>query len=170
MTSERARRANQRNAQASTGPRSLAGKSRSGQNARKHGLSVVDPSPQLEVKVECLAELIAGEHVRDVAIFEAARNIAEAQVQLQRIFAIKTALLRAESRVLEQKQETDGIPLVEISAELLVQLGGLERYESRALSRRKFAVRRFNELLKLTLSSQADLPPGRVSRGSESPR
>ncbi|MER2265743.1 hypothetical protein [Methylobacterium oxalidis] len=39
MTSERAKSANRRNAQASTGPRTASGKQRVSQNARSHGLS-----------------------------------------------------------------------------------------------------------------------------------
>ncbi|MGW8788689.1 hypothetical protein, partial [Heyndrickxia sporothermodurans] len=60
MTSERTTQANRRNAQASTGPRSAVGKARSGQNARKHGLSTVDPTPEMEAEIEALAVLIAG--------------------------------------------------------------------------------------------------------------
>lgn len=70
MTSERATHANRRNARASTGPRTLAGKARSGQNARKHGLSAVDPNPEAEAEIERLAVLIADEHVSDVGVLE----------------------------------------------------------------------------------------------------
>ena len=164
MTSKRASLANERNAQASTGPRTLAGKGRSGQNARKHGLSAADPDPQLEAKVERLADLVAGEHVNDVAIREAARSVAEAQGQLQRVLALKIALLRSKTSGLEQTRETDSVSRVDISAELLFQLEGLTRYESRALSRRKFAVRRFNELVTLALNPNTNCSPARLCR------
>ncbi|MGH1573731.1 hypothetical protein ACRAWG_27680 [Methylobacterium sp. P31] len=145
MTSERATQANRRNAQASTGPRTAAGKVRSGQNARKHGLSAVDPNPEVEAEVEALAVLIAGEYVSDVGVREAARAVAEAQFQLQRVKAFKVALLRSGTSAQWREAELDGHPLTQIPVALFQQLEGLERYERRAMSRRKFAVRRFNE-------------------------
>jgi hypothetical protein len=147
MTSERATGANRRNAQASTGPRTLAGKARSGQNARKHGLSAADPNPEVEAEIEALAALIAGEHVSGVGVLEAARAVAEAQFQLQRVKAFKIALLRSETAAQAREAEPDGQPLAEILVTLFQQLEGLERYERRALSRRRSSARRFNELV-----------------------
>ncbi len=85
MTLKRAIPANRRNAQSSTGPRKRAGKARSGQNARKHGLSAVGLNPRAEAEIERFAELIAGEHRREAAVLESARAVAEAQLQLQRV-------------------------------------------------------------------------------------
>lgn len=150
MTSERATRANRRNAQASTGPRTVAGKARSGQNARKHGLSAVDPNPEAEAEIERLAVLIAGEHVSDAGVLEAARAVAEAQLQLQRVKAFKVALLRSGTSAQSREAEPNVRPLTEIPVQLFQQLEGLERYERRAFSRRKFAARRFNELVGLS--------------------
>lgn len=147
MTSERATHANRRNALASTGPRTVAGKARSGQNARKHGLSAIDPTPEVEAEIEALAVLIAGEHVSDASVLEAARAVAEAQFQLQRVKAFKVALLRSGTSAQGREAEPDSQPLTEMPVALFQQLKGLERYERRALSRRKFAVRRFNELV-----------------------
>lgn len=147
MTSERATRANRRNAQASTGPRTAAGKVRSGQNARKHGLSAVDPNPDTEAEIEALAVLIADEHVSDAGILAAARAVAEAQLQLQRVKTFKIALLRTETLLQELGGEPEGLSPAEIPPDIFLQLEGLQRYERRALSRRKFAVRRFNELV-----------------------
>lgn len=147
MTTERATRANRRNAQASTGPRSPAGKARSGQNARQHGLSAVDPSPEVEAEIDALARLIAGEHVVNAPVLDAARAVAEAQVQLQRVKAFKIALIRSGTSARGQEAEAGGCSFSEIPVALFQQLEGLERYERRALSRRKFAVRRFNEIV-----------------------
>nr|WP_128083286.1 hypothetical protein [Methylobacterium sp. B34] len=143
MTSERAARANRRNAQASSGPRTAAGKARSGQNARKHGLSAAGPNPEVEAEIETLAVLIAGEQVRDAAVLEAARAIAEAHYQIQRVKAYKIALLRSGKLAQQQEAGPSGCSLSEIPMVLFQQFEGLERYERRALSRRKFAVRRF---------------------------
>lgn len=77
MTSERASHANRRNSAKSTGPRTSAGKARSNQNARKHGLSVSDLDPQADTEIEHLAGLIAGKHVISDVIFHAARAAAE---------------------------------------------------------------------------------------------
>ncbi|MHB2205597.1 hypothetical protein [Methylobacterium sp. CM6257] len=148
MTSERATQANRRNAQASTGPRSAVGNARSGQNARKHGLSAVDPSPEVEAEIEALAVLIAGGHVSSAGVLEAARAVAEAQFQLQRVKAFKVALLRSGTSAQGREAEPNGQPLTEIPVALFRQLEGLERYERRSLSRRKFAVRRFDELVR----------------------
>ncbi|MGU3661036.1 hypothetical protein [Methylobacterium fujisawaense] len=146
MISERAASANRRNAQASTGPRTLTGKARSGQNARKHGLSVAEPAPRAEAEIERLAEFISGEYRSDPVILDSPRAVAEAQLHIQRVKIFKIALLRGQ--VLAQKGVTDqeSYPSAEISEEVFVQLERLERYERRALSRRKFAVRRFYEL------------------------
>lgn len=147
MTSDRASRANHRNAQASTGPRTCEGKARSGQNARKHGLSAVDPNPEGEAEIEALTVLIAGEHVSVTGVLEGARAVAEAQFQLQRVKAFRIALLRSKIAAQGREAELDDRSLSEIPVALLQQLEGLERYERRALSRRKFAVRHFNELV-----------------------
>lgn len=147
MTSERATRANHRNAQASTGPRTSAGKARSGQNARKHGLSAVEPNPEVEAEIEALAVLMAGEHVRGAGVLDAARAVAEAQFQLQRVRAFRIALLRSGTSTQGRETELDGQPFTEIPVALFQQLEGLERYERRALSRRKFAMRRFNDVV-----------------------
>lgn len=146
MISDRAH-INRRNAQASTGPRTLKGKARSRQNARKHGLSVIDPNPEAEEDIERVAGLIAGEHGNDTVILESARAVAEAQLQLQRVLSLKTTLLRRWTLARERSSEKDDHLLTDTPEEFLDYLESLERYERRALSRRKFAARRFNELI-----------------------
>lgn len=82
-TSARAR-ANRGNARLSTGPKTSAGKARSAQNALKHGLAI--PISASTVALERAAELtsaIAGENATTERL-EAARELAEAQANLER--------------------------------------------------------------------------------------
>ncbi|MCK2055489.1 hypothetical protein [Methylobacterium sp. 37f] len=143
MTSERARLANRLNAKKSKGPRTSVGKARSKQNARKHGLSIEGLDPQTEADIEILAGLIVEKYECDVALYEAARSAAEAQVHLQRVQAFRTALLRSGVGDGTSGIEAGQRLTSEIVLETSVQLERLDRYEARALSRRKFAFRRF---------------------------
>ncbi|GJE46232.1 hypothetical protein [Methylobacterium soli] len=147
MTTERAIRANRQNALASTGPRTAAGRTRSAQNARKHGLAATDPNPDAPEETEHLATLIAGAHGGDAAILDAARAVAEAQFHLRRVQAFKGTLIREEVHALQAETGTDIASTLFPSADLLQKLARLERYERRAFSQRKSAVRRFAALI-----------------------
>jgi hypothetical protein len=94
MTSVRQLEANRANARASTGPRSLRGKSRSAQNARRHGLSLsIHLQPTLSAEAENLAREVAGKRVAAAEIFECSRRIAEAQIELNRVRQARLDLL-----------------------------------------------------------------------------
>ena len=82
--SKRKLRANRLGKPAGTGPTSAAGKARSAQNARKHGLNVaVMYDPDVGADVAFMAEEIApGCQVPE--LIGRARRIAEAQVDLMR--------------------------------------------------------------------------------------
>ena len=82
MTSERKRKANKANAQASTGPKFQNGKMRSAQNARQHGLSVPALSdPTWLPEVQNLARKISGDDASD-HLHQLALNVAGAQIDL----------------------------------------------------------------------------------------
>jgi hypothetical protein len=116
--------ANRANAQASTGPRSASGRARASQNALRHGLSLpVACDPRLSAELGRLAQEIAGND-SDPAVLAAANRVAEAQLDLSRIQDARHALLGG----------TD-------HQDVIKKLVALDRYERRAFSRRKFAIR-----------------------------
>jgi hypothetical protein len=153
MTSERASHANRQNAAKSTGPRTPSGKAQSKQNARKHGLSIVDLDPEMESEIEHLAELIADSYGIADGILEAARDAAEAQVKFQRVQAFKSAILQCGvANITSQAEAGLGSPN-DLFMEIFDQLERLDRYEARALSRRKFAFRRLLERINLEVGT-----------------
>jgi hypothetical protein len=132
--------ANRANAKASTGPTSRPGKARVGQNARQHGLSLpVMADPAYSAAVQTLAHQIAGAGHRP-EILQLAHRVAAAQVDLLRIRHARHGQLAAASARSDNEPRSARVAAVP-STELLSRLLAIDRYERRAISRRKFAIR-----------------------------
>jgi hypothetical protein len=164
MTSKRKIKANRRNAARSTGPGTRDGKARASHNAYRHGLAVsVLNDPAISPEVERLARAIVGKRSDPHELLQA-RIIAEAEVDLLRVRMTRAKMidLAAEnlnastdtkdpgSRAFARSQGTSPPtpPLcsgVEIGPHALLralpELETLERYERRAFSRRRRAIR-----------------------------
>ena len=173
MRSKRKITANRANARASTGAKTVDGRRRSARNALRHALSLpVQSNPELSQAVETLAREIAGCDAK-APIQELARHIAEAQIDVCRArHARYQVLSRALNERYASRQRTPtalrsllpinppDIPSLnrteflkqmskaphKLAMNLLQhvdQLLAIDRYERRAFSRRKFAIRAF---------------------------
>ena len=136
MTSERKITTNRANGRMSRGPKTIQGKRRSSKNALRYGLSLpVAADPRLRQDVEALAREIVG-GADNVHILGMARQVAEAQIDLIRIRSARHKLLMRDSDP-PVGGKANSVP----SADLILQLVKIERYERRTLSRRKTAIR-----------------------------
>jgi hypothetical protein len=158
MTSPAKIRANRRNARKSTGPRTRAGKAIVACNALQHGLNIpafCDPvlAPEVVELARDIETSVTGAEA-DATGHELACRIAEAVIDWRRVRLAKLSLAAT----------LDADPG---DRRALTQLWRLDRYEARALSRRKRAIREFDAVvLPMRLAKQSQRRKPNDSRQS----
>jgi hypothetical protein len=160
MSSQKQIEANRRNAQKSKGPRTAAGKARASCNSRKHALTTISRNhPLYAPRIEAIARTICSE-ATNAELWEQALIIGEcttllACAQAERIALIEQSLgstsahmsdADAAGRAELGASQCKPAPLrdeLEAMGLAARDLNRLERYERRALSRRKRAIETF---------------------------
>jgi hypothetical protein len=133
MTADRKAVSNRKNAQRSTGPRSELGRRHSRRNALRHGLAIAIGSDlSFHEDIDVLAMALMGSR-REQNVGEFARQVAEAEMDLLRIRKLRASRFNAVFGGLEARLQDH--------SQLNEELAKLERYERRAYSRRKSALR-----------------------------
>ena len=137
MATDRQIAANRRNGSLGRGPKTSTGKARSSRNAFKHGLSIpANRDKTLRRQIEVLAQTLAQSQAGNV--FWRARTAAEAELELVRARAELEAVLTRAGITAERNGGLEqGTALIPV----LPQLQRLERYERRAFSKRRRALR-----------------------------
>lgn len=131
--------ANRANACKSTGPKSESGKRRASKNARRHGLSIpIVADPTWSGQIVSLANKIAGKNALPVSL-EIAKLVAAAQLDVMRVRSARQQLLSCTLKCGELSPVEFG------RVRMDDQLSKLDRYERRALSRRRRAIRMFDK-------------------------
>ena len=137
MATDRQIAANRRNGLLGRGPNTSAGKARSSRNALKHGLSIpVNRDKSLRRQIAVLARILAQSEAGSV--FGQAQAAAEAELELVRARAAMEAVLARAGVTAEWNGGAEqGTALIRV----LPKLQRLERYERRAFSKRRRALR-----------------------------
>jgi hypothetical protein len=134
MTSQRQVFANRRNSTRSTGPRTEQGKARSGQNAVRHGLAKPFGEAASDLRnIEKLSRLIVSEQ-KGIAR-KTARAVAKAQLELAHIRKVRAEAWHVVGESIERGMVGD-------IGDAINKAESMERYEKRAVSRKKKIIRR----------------------------
>jgi len=149
MTSESKIAANRRNSRRSSGPRTHTGKLKVSRNALRHGLAAATlRDAGIAAEVDRLASAIGGE-IADAAQREQALIIAESELTLLRVRAVRTSifeqmlLAKGAADTQEKSEQLLGRQRAGvIGSSHFEQLRRLERYERRTFSRRQGAIRK----------------------------
>jgi len=158
VTSERKIKANRANARASTGPKTAHGRSHAARNAVRHALSLpVYADPVWSEEVESLTRQIIGTDADPEKQQHLSRALSDPDYESEATLRKKAGLIIGCFRrigpsapmpdnVMEFLQSKPEGPckFATILADKTRQLLALDRYERRALSRRKFAIREFD--------------------------
>jgi hypothetical protein len=137
MATDRQIAANRRNGSLGRGPKTSTGKARSSRNALKHGLSIpVKRDKTVRRQIEVLARILAQSEAGNV--FWQAGAAAEAELELVRARVVLEAVLKRAGITAKRNGGAEqGTALIQI----LPELQRLERYERRAFSKRRRALR-----------------------------
>jgi hypothetical protein len=136
MTSAERIAANRRNARASTGPRTAAGKRKAAANALRHGLAASVQDSAMTATAARIAAALAGPQ-SSPAERALIAPIAEATAEIWRARSARVALINLAAASIcgdEEEREAEAI------AQVLPQLTRLETYERRAMVRRSRAL------------------------------
>jgi len=160
MSSDKQIEADRRNAKKSTGPRTARGTAASSRNARKHGLTNIGVhNPAFASQIEAFARAIYPD-TNNPRLWQQALIIGECTTVLRCVRAHRVALIEHLLRGEPESTCDEGVPKLEgvecgsmvagrrdgFEAMCPGSKGGLdrlERYERRALSRRKRAIETF---------------------------
>ena len=146
-------KANRANAARSTGPRTKAGKAATRLNALRHGLaSASHHDPAADQEIEAFARAIVGAE-EGSELLALARRVADAEFGLRRVWTAIKILANPSPPYPNFKADSPGvvhgdsrstvIPMRSLFKEF--EGGALDRYEKRARSRRKFAIRDYDD-------------------------
>jgi len=133
MTSDAQNKANRKNAQRSTGPRTAAGKQNASRNSRRHGLRAsILKDPSWTVEVDRIAKAFSPKGA-DREGREKVRTMAGMMMDIMRVEVTRTDLW---NMAVHQADEHDGSEREAVAClQILQRLITLDRYEANARSR-----------------------------------
>ena len=168
MSSQKQTEANRRNGRKSRGPRTAVGKSFSSRNALRHGLTAItrhDPafSPQIEVIARAICPDTSDPHLFKQALIIGETTLVLRCVRSERIARLERLLDRKASapskpasaeKARAKSRQSKASPPLDAMCLGIPELDRLERYERRALSRRKRAIEKFIDISNTTEGSK----------------